>query len=192
MALTLIVNIGNESATRTHNRKTRKTNEQTDINNVNRQDAGQQEAANIQRELQYLYYRLKQTEQQLQIAHSMGVIYKDYRGFGPVGCFCQYLESVGCDSLTGHEGAYNLYENERRLNLIILKEDQILNNQEGSMPLLRDALIEKNNTLNRIENNLDSSLGRIENNSAIAAYNSDLQTDYQRRNNWLLSMNLIK
>lgn len=69
---------------------------------------------------------LTETSVLLNNYYSSGVVYPKYQGLIPVTMFCEYLASGRCDTLTGHEGAYNIYENEIRLNLIIVKLEEVV------------------------------------------------------------------
>lgn len=54
------------------------------------------------------------------------ILYPKYRNIVPVSMFIDYLASHRCEKLEGHEGAYNLYENELRLNSIITNQKIII------------------------------------------------------------------
>ena len=58
--------------------------------------------------------------------YSKNIIYPKYRGLVPIAAFYEYFNSGRCDTLTGHEGAYNIYETEIRMNIIIAKLDDCL------------------------------------------------------------------
>lgn len=59
------------------------------------------------------------TENALKKLYSLDVIFPKYRTIIPVTMFCEYLESGRCEDLAGANGAYNKYEEELRLDLII-------------------------------------------------------------------------
>ena len=58
--------------------------------------------------------------------YSAGIVYEKYRSLIPICMFYEYLVSGRCQSLEGHEGAYNIYENEIRMNIIITQMDQVI------------------------------------------------------------------
>ena len=68
----------------------------------------------------------QQTMNILQQYYSLNIIYPKYRGLVPMCTISEYLDSGRCSTLTGHEGAYNLYESELRMNIIIGKLDDII------------------------------------------------------------------
>ena len=83
-------------------------------------------ARNINYEIEQVKKIKAQTRETLDQFYSLNIIYPKYRGLVPVAMFYQYLDSGRCTSLTGHEGAYNLYEQELMMNRISLKLDGIL------------------------------------------------------------------
>ena len=58
--------------------------------------------------------------------YSYNVIYPKYRNFVALSSFYDYLMSGRCNALVGSDGAYNLYENESRADLIIIKLSDVL------------------------------------------------------------------
>ena len=64
-------------------------------------------------------------ERDLNRAYSCNVIYPTYRNLVAVTSFHDYLQSNRCDRLDGHEGAYNIFNVEARLDKIITRLDQI-------------------------------------------------------------------
>lgn len=64
--------------------------------------------------------------------YACGIIYSTYRELVPIASFYEYLVSGRCNSLENTDGAYNLYEEERRANLIttiIIKIEEISKQQ---------------------------------------------------------------
>ena len=62
----------------------------------------------------------------LEKLYDKGIIYSKYRDFVSIGMFCEYLESGRCDRLDGPNGAYNIYENEIRQDIIISRLEDII------------------------------------------------------------------
>jgi hypothetical protein len=58
--------------------------------------------------------------------YSLGVLYPKYQNLIAITSFYEYLESGRCDALGGANGAYNLFETEKRMDVIIYKMDVIL------------------------------------------------------------------
>ncbi len=105
--------------------------------------------------------------------YSTDTIYKKYQGDLVAICmFEEYLESGMCSKLTGHEGAYILYENQVRLDLIlsklddvIKKLDDIIENQHNLYNTMRS--IERNqhsiiNSLQKLNKKIDTSNKNLE------------------------------
>lgn len=91
--------------------------------------------------------------------YRLNYIYPDYRGLVPICMIYQYLDSGRCSTLTGHEGAYNLYESELRMNKIlgklddiIVRLDEILDNQR----ILANELMQSNKNVEYLCNSVDT------------------------------------
>lgn len=148
----------------------------------------QNDQQRVQRELQQKemligqYKIVKQetlnTESALNALYSLNIIHQKYRNLVAVSLFYDYFDTGRCVSLTGPGGAYATYEEdlrfkriETRLDVIISKLDEIIENQQYIGDLMREA----NNTLNRIENQnkkIAKSLNRIEENTELTEYNT--------------------
>ena len=85
--------------------------------------------------------------------YDLNIIFPKYRYFAAVTTFYEYFSSGRCSSLTGHEGAYNLYENELRMGIIINKLDrivQMLGQIQQNQYTLATAIQESNQKADRI------------------------------------------
>lgn len=81
------------------------------------------------------------------------VIFPKYRNFVMVSMLYEYLCSGRCVTLEGHEGAYNILENEMRLDRIITGLDYIVSQLEQikeNQFLIYSAISESNQTLSKI------------------------------------------
>lgn len=58
--------------------------------------------------------------------YSVRIIYEKYQGLIPVSTMLDYLKSGRVNRLTGQNGAYNLFEQELRQNMIIQKPDDLI------------------------------------------------------------------
>ena len=115
----------------------------------------------------------QQTKQLLKKYYDMGFIYPKYRGLVPICTICEYLESGRCFSLIGPEGAYNLYESELRMNMIVSKLEDISNKLEviiENQRMLIEELRKSNAQLQRISGTLDN----IENNTELTEYHNSV------------------
>lgn len=123
----------------------------------------------------------------LEQIYSNNIIYPKYRNLPAISSFLDYFSSGRCSSLTGPYGAYNLYENEARLDGIITRLDNIntqLNRIQFHQQMLFFAVRDCNETVDRlyhaVKNSADhlasiaASQSRIEENSAMAAYRAKL------------------
>lgn len=115
----------------------------------------------------------EQTKTLLSRYYNMNYIYPKYRGIVPICTIYEYLESGRCFSLLGHEGAYNLYENELRMNMIIGKLDDIINRLDdisSTQRLLAQEIKRSNSVIDGICRSLDN----IEKNTALTQYYSNI------------------
>lgn len=70
--------------------------------------------------------QLKKVQATLEQLYAMNILHPKYRNFIAVTMLLEYFETERCDTLTGANGAYNLYESELRQNLIIMKLDEVI------------------------------------------------------------------
>lgn len=119
--------------------------------------------------------------------YANNMIYPKYRNLPAISSFLDYFSSGRCSSLTGPYGAYNLYENEARLDGIITRLDNIstqLNRIQFNQQMLFYAVRDCNETVNRLYHavkdsadhlcRIAGSQSRIEENVAMAAYRTKL------------------
>lgn len=88
-----------------------------------------------------------------------------YRGLSPVAVIYGYLDTGRCTELEGHEGAYNIYEQEKRLGHIIDRLDNISNKLDrlnGTMMYLGQAIYQCNDKLDQLNENSMKTLQAIE------------------------------
>lgn len=122
--------------------------------------------------------QLNDTEDALDKLYSINVIHPKYRNLIAIASFCEYFETGRCVRLEGHEGAYNIFENEMRLDVIITNQEKLLDSLEqikSNQYTLYCAMRESQYHLERISGKLDTVMSLSEQtaqNSAIAAYNS--------------------
>ena len=69
---------------------------------------------------------IQSTEALLQILYSFNTISDKYRGFIPASMLYQYINTERCSQLDGKEGAYTLFDQELRKNIIVDKFDTII------------------------------------------------------------------
>lgn len=115
----------------------------------------------------------KKTKDLLRQYYNLNFIYPKYRGMVPICTLYEYLESGRCFSLLGHEGAYNLYESELRMNLIIEKLDDIIYRLDDIRSNQR-MLVSEIKRSNAMIDNLCKSVENIEQNTALTQYYSKI------------------
>ena len=138
----------------------------------------------LPREIEKSEQTYKVTKDLLKKYYNLGFLYPKYHGIVPVCTIYEYLESGRCFSLLGHEGAYNLYESELRMNMVIGKLDDIitrLDDISANQQLLVQEIRKSNS---RIEN-ISRSLNNIENSTALTAYYSAITASNTSYLSWL-------
>ncbi len=91
---------------------------------------------------------LKKTQQALDMFYSVDVVYPKYRNMKAIYSFLEYICSGRCSELQGHEGAYNLYEEDLKFDRIIDRLDII---SEQIVGISDDLSIIQNNQRNQYE-----------------------------------------
>lgn len=148
-----------EQNTRAANEQIKKENAEIVKWNENRQKNSviQIDILNIHRKK--LVSLLNQTEKTLKFYYDKDIIYPKYRGLIPVTSFCDYLKSGVCEKLEGHEGCYNKYDVEVRLDMIICQLDEVLSELEDikeNQFTLYTEMTRCNNLLSSISSDIDT------------------------------------
>lgn len=126
---------------------------------------------------------IRRTKELLERLYDIDVIKPKYRELIPIVTMYEYFDYERCYDLVGPDGAYNLYENESRQNIIISNLNQVismLSRIERNQHALYEAIQESNYYAERMYNQANSMLRSckaIEHNSAIAAYNSKIAAE---------------
>lgn len=131
--------------------------------------------------------------------NSLNIIYPKYNTFVALTTIYEYLITGRCDSLTGNTGAYNLYEQELRSNIIIDKLDTIIekldsikNNQYQMYCILNDIKETQDEMCSLFDKAVDEitsineNTKNIEKLSSVVAYNTTKISLYSKINNRLL------
>ena len=130
--------------------------------------------------------------------YSIGVIYKKYRGLVPMCSIYEYFQSGLCSELTGHEGAYNIYESELRFGMIMTELKEIsakIDTIREHQSVLFDAINQGNmfsEQLLREASHQAQQMQFIENNTAIAAYCSAETAREANQIKWLQAFQMTK
>jgi len=137
------------------------------------------------REAEELLKKLYKNRNEL---YSYNVIFEKYRNPVALASFYEYLMSGRCSSLEGHDGAYNIYENEIRMDIVISKLTDViksLNRIEKKQYMIYNEItnIHKSiDSLNKTMSSAVSSLNTIERNTAISAHNTAVSAYYSKLN----------
>ncbi|MBQ2042689.1 MAG: hypothetical protein II485_05845 [Firmicutes bacterium] len=95
--------------------------------------------------------------------YGAGVLHPKYQGLVPVTTIFEYFETGRCSALSGHEGAYNLYESEYRLNMINARLDTIqkqLAHISAQNASIQSAISGMNQRVNSLMGSVDECLER--------------------------------
>ena len=93
-------------------------------------------------------------------------IHPNYRGLIPVSVLYGYFDTGRCTQFQGHEGAYNLYEDEKMKGMIINRLDTViqkLDELNSSMLYVAQAVEECNDRLQELEETGNRITGSIDN-----------------------------
>lgn len=121
----IILVVSNVVQTQSYNKQARITN-QKNVDEIQRYRKNLLEKGKVLNdEYALLSDERKKTKAVLNKFYSTNVIYPKYRSLPAIASLFEYMLSERCYGLTGHEGAYNLYENELRLGHIISTLDSI-------------------------------------------------------------------
>lgn len=127
--------------------------------------------------LEKLIHECEQRQQEtltvLNKYYNFGYVYPQYRGIVPVCTMYEYLESGRCDSLTGPNGAYNLYEQELLMKTIIGKLDDViarLDDISDNQRLIAQEIRRSHSELSTMLTSLDNAAQNIEKSTAITEY----------------------
>ena len=123
---------------------------------------------------------LDATETVLHDMYSLDILYLKYRDLIAVSSFYEYFATERVSKLTGSNGAYNLYEQELRMDLVINKLDVIiteLDDIKANQYALYRELKTANDTLETISESLTElveSSHKVEKMASITAYYSQV------------------
>lgn len=157
----------------------------------------------LQNRLHDLQSELSVIKNDLDHIYNYNIIYPAFRNRAAVTAFFEYLASGRCVSLEGHEGAYNLYSMESRMdhladnqNIILSHLSRIEANQRSlvlavnksnqQIQQMQDAIGSVSSDLQRIANSsqvTNAHLERIAINTELIQFNSDqIRSEVELRN----------
>lgn len=118
----------------------------------------------LENELEIIKNEISNAEKTLNKFYGLDIIFSKYRNFVAVSSIYEYFLSGRCSSLTGHEGAYNIYETEVRLNIIVTQLSEIISQLkkiEKNQYMIYSAIVEANATVKQVSTQVNVSLDRI-------------------------------
>ena len=114
---------------------------------------------------------LRKARNLLEELYDMDIIFPKYRNMVAMCTMYEYFASGRCTELTGPNGAYNLYEQELRQNLIINQLENINENLEQvkqNQYILYQGIMETNKTLRTISGDIERMVNATEDIAASA------------------------
>ena len=167
-------------STKKKNKQIQAHNKDADAKNSAVLKRNQAKISSLQLQLATAKKNLKETQELLQKLYGYNMIHPKYRGLIPVATLYDYFDTGMCSALTGHGGAYETYEYQLRLNVIIGKLDTIitkLDEIQRTQYSLYSALSECNRNLTRVNSGLkqlQASNDQIAQCAQITAHNSQI------------------
>lgn len=143
------------------------------------------------REINELY---SNTENVLKNYYSKNIVYEKYQNLIAISSFYEYLKSGICSELGGHEGCYNKFDTEIRLNMIIGKLDQVidkLDQIEENQHMLYEAIQTANNQSKRIGNQMDQLIKENRNHNIKLDYIAEKNANNIADIKWLETVNFF-
>ena len=143
------------------------------------------------REINELY---SNTENVLKNYYSKNIIYEKYQNLIAISSFYEYLKSGICSELGGHEGCYNKFDSEIRLNMVIGKLDQVidkLDQIEENQRMLYEAIQTANNQSKRIGNQMDQLIKENRNHNIKLDYIAEENANNIADIKWLETVNFF-
>lgn len=132
--------------------------------------------------------------------YSLGVIYPVYHGdFVAIAMFAQYLNMGMCYTLTGHEGCYTLYEQQKlqgiiitKLNVIISQLNEISSQLRSLQYSLLQAISETNEKIDKLTVYVKDQGDLQQQHNAVMEYKADcIESDIKFHNQYTVLRDLI-
>ncbi len=151
-------------------------------------------------EIQSLQSYLNRSKKHLSKIYSYNIVAPDYRNIYAISSFYGYFANgrtkcLHFNEATGDQGAYNIYENERRLDKIITNTEEIINRLDEvihNQYYLANGLQKATQRINSLCGSVNSHMKKISNTlnsiercQSIIAYNTEMTTRELEFNNWM-------
>lgn len=154
------------------------------------------EKEHLQELLASLRQRYSETTATLQQYYDLDIIFPKYRNMTAMCSIYEYYLSGRCDSLMGHEGAYNILECEIRFGVIFTKLDDIMSKLDEiktNQSILYDAIESGNKLTNKL---IDASIQQarqlefVAEKTELAAYNAQRAANEANQIKWIKILEL--
>lgn len=137
----------------------------------------QAKAILLLREREEIEKTLEASKRHLQEAYEKNIIFPKYRNLVMVCSLYEYICAGRCDTLEGHEGAYNILETEIRLDRIIIQLDKVITQLEKIQQnqfILYSAIQKSNQRISQIIDSTSYMASRLDD-----FYSNSLQLNSQ-------------
>lgn len=154
-----------------------------------------QEIAQAEELLEKLYHARNEL-------YAYDIVFIKYRNLVAISTFYEYIMSGRCETLEGASGAYNIYENEIRMNTVISQLSDVVASLEeikNNQFMIYSAITEINLQLSELNYSMDSAvksleriktntsdmnkyLSEISDNTKVIAYNTEATAFYAKKN----------
>jgi len=140
-------------------------------------------ADKLEKEQKKLKLKKKEAKLYLSEIYKADIIAPKYRTMTAVLTIYEYFVYERCESLTGHEGAYNLYESELRMGIIINSLSEIMTKLDAiqqNQYMIYNAIKETQSMMDSLSysmQNMSSDINSISNNSQISSYYSKMSAE---------------
>ena len=155
-------------------KKKKVTDENENIKKRYNEDCRKWQSSN-QKVYEFLDSKHDQTQKTLETLYAMDVVFPKYRTLPALTSIYEYIISGRCDELAGPNGAYNLYEDELRKNIIITQLNTIISNLEQirqNQYMLYEEMHKAQENTRIIANELNEIKGYTAEISALSALNT--------------------
>lgn len=180
-----------------NNEEIEKENHQISYRNSKAVSINKQKMDTLGLQLKKTENNLIKTRKLLNELYNWNIIHPKYRNFVAVCSLYEYYSTGRCSQLTGHEGGYNIYENEVRLNFIINKLDIVIQKLEAiknNQYELYTAIVQSNQNFNKVSGcleNLVSHTEEIKNLTILNEYNSRITASNTETIKWIQTFDHI-
>lgn len=189
--VTIIYHIYDVRSTNKRNAIIAKDNINISKNNDAMKKQDEQKIAILKTERGRILTKYHEIMASLDKAYKLNILHPKYQNIVAVCSLYEYVDSGRCTQLAGHEGGYNIFETEKRMNMICIKLDEVINKlnqiQENQQELYY-VINNSNKNIDRMCNQISTvsdRLGNIENNQILMDYNTRVAADNSEFIKWL-------